>query len=37
MNKIINILIPIACFTLVSIVILFIAILPSMIDKLLGL
>tara|TARA_R110002124_G_scaffold203496_2_gene369967 strand:+ start:168 stop:281 length:114 start_codon:yes stop_codon:yes gene_type:complete len=37
MNKITNILIPIACFTLVSIVILFIAILPSMIDKLLGL
>tara|TARA_R110000751_G_scaffold21972_1_gene62429 strand:+ start:188 stop:301 length:114 start_codon:yes stop_codon:yes gene_type:complete len=36
MNKIINILVPIACFTLVSMVILFIAILPSMIDKLLG-
>tara|TARA_R100001369_G_C3227340_1_gene151408 strand:- start:296 stop:409 length:114 start_codon:yes stop_codon:yes gene_type:complete len=36
MNKLINILVPIACFTLVSAVILILAILPSMIDKLLG-
>ena len=37
MNKIINILVPIACVALVVLTTLFIAILPSLIDKLLGL
>jgi len=37
MNKIINILVPIACITLVVLTTLFISILPSLIDKLLGL
>jgi len=37
MNKIINILVPIACFTLVSVIVLFIAILPSLIDNIFGL
>ena len=36
MNKIINILVPIACFTLVSVIVLFIAILPSLIDNILA-
>ena len=36
MNKIINILVPIACITLVVFTTLFIAILPSLIDKILG-
>ena len=36
MNKIINILVPIACITLVSVIVLFIAILPSLIDNILA-
>jgi hypothetical protein len=37
MNKIINILVPIACITLVVLTTLFIAILPSLIDNILAL
>jgi len=37
MNKIIKILVPIACFTLVTVIVLVIAILPSLIDNILGL
>ena len=36
MNKLINILVPIACVTLVVLTTLFIAILPSLIDNILA-
>ena len=37
MNKLITILVPIACFTFVTVIVLLIAILPSLIDNILGL
>lgn len=36
MNKIINILVPIASFTLVTVIVLFIAVIPSLIDIIFG-
>ena len=36
MKTLINILVPIACFTFVTVIVLFIAVIPSLIDKILG-